>query len=162
MAATLRYLHLLALVIWIGGVVFFSFFTAPALFSALPREMAGRATAAIFPRYYMMGGICGGVALLTCAFLAMRRGGLQRLALAEMLLLIAMIGLTLYAGGVILPEAASLRPILNSHPPSEDLEAARSRFTVLHGRSVAMNGLVLLLGAGVILTMTLREDGGGG
>ena len=62
MAATLRYLHLLALVIWIGGVVFFSFFTAPALFSALPREMAGRATAAIFPRYYMMGGICGGVA----------------------------------------------------------------------------------------------------
>ena len=37
MATVFRFFHLLALVVWIGGIVFFSFFTAPALFGVLPR-----------------------------------------------------------------------------------------------------------------------------
>ncbi|HEV8700511.1 MAG TPA: DUF4149 domain-containing protein, partial [Candidatus Polarisedimenticolia bacterium] len=49
MSALLRTAHLLALGIWVGSVVFFSFFTAPTLFGALPRDMAGRAVSAIFP-----------------------------------------------------------------------------------------------------------------
>jgi len=36
-----RFLHLFSLVVWQGSIIFFSFFTAPAIFKSLPREEAG-------------------------------------------------------------------------------------------------------------------------
>jgi len=38
----LRFLMLLSLVVWLGGLIFFSFVVAPTLFSVLPtRHLAG-------------------------------------------------------------------------------------------------------------------------
>ena len=59
MTALLRFVHLLALGLWIGSIVFFSLVTAPGLFGALPRDQAGQAVSAIFPRYYAFGAACG-------------------------------------------------------------------------------------------------------
>jgi uncharacterized membrane protein len=38
----LRYLMLLSLIVWLGGLIFFSFVVAPTVFSVLPtRHLAG-------------------------------------------------------------------------------------------------------------------------
>jgi len=43
MHAVVKWLYLLALVVWVGEVVFFSFVAAPALFRTFPVVDAGRA-----------------------------------------------------------------------------------------------------------------------
>jgi uncharacterized membrane protein len=157
MAATLRFVHLLALVVWIGGVVFFSFFTAPALFSVLPRDMAGRVTVALFPRYYLMGAVCGVIALLTALLQWLRAPARARRLPVEMILLILMLAMTLYAGLGILPETSSLRPQIRAADGSPGREAAQRRFDILHRRSVVLNGLVLLCGIGALATLARRD-----
>jgi hypothetical protein len=157
MAATLRFLHLLSLVVWIGGIVFFSFFTAPALFSVLPRDMAGRVTSVLFPRYYLMGGICGAVALLTALLQWLRAPQRERRRLLEMVLLILMLAMTLYAGLGIIPETSSLRPQMNAADGTPGREAAQRRFDLLHRRSVVLNGLVLLCGIGAVALLASRQ-----
>ncbi len=59
MATLFAFIYLLALVVWVGGIVFFSFFTAPSLFHTLPPEYAGKAVATIFPKYYPLGYLSG-------------------------------------------------------------------------------------------------------
>ena len=49
------FFHLLALVCWLGSIIFFSFFAAPAVFKALERPQAGDVIGAIFPRNYGLG-----------------------------------------------------------------------------------------------------------
>ena len=55
MTALLRLCYLLALSVWIGEVVFFSFVAAPAIFSVLGPAPARELVSAIFPRYYTIG-----------------------------------------------------------------------------------------------------------
>lgn len=165
MPATLRFLHLTGLVVWIGGIVFFSFVTAPTLFGVLPRDVAGRVTAAIFPRYYLLGITAGLLALVSSAVGGfLRPRSWTRLLTGELLLLLLMLVLTLYAWKGILPEAARLRIALHASgagqestaPVTADHEAMAARFQVLHRRSVAVNGITLLLGAGALLDVALR------
>jgi len=156
MGTALRFIHLLALVVWIGGIVFFSFFTTPALFAALPRDMAGRVTAALFPRYYLLGGACGLIAVLTLLLQWLRASGGDRRQQIEMLLLMLMLAMTLYAGLAILPETSALRPQLRAAGDSPGRAAAERRFAVLHRRSVVLNGLVLLCGIGALAALAGR------
>jgi hypothetical protein len=152
--AVLRVAQIAGLGLWMGAVVFFSFVTAPALFAALPREMAGRATAAIFPRYYALGWMCGGVALAAAIAEAASRGWSWR-RVATALLLTAMLGMSFYAGRVILPRAGAERAVMDDPAREPEREAAASRFARLHGASVALNGAVLLLGAGALVLASL-------
>ena len=147
MAALLRFVHLLALGLWVGSVVFFSFFAAPSLFGALPRDMAGRAVSAIFPRYYAFGSVCGVLALLSGLLLGAKQAAFGRLLVIEIVLVAVMSGIVLYAGRVVLPRASQARQALaqvqEGTPGYDDTQA---RFAALHRRSVLLNGAVLLLG----------------
>ena len=49
MGHLLQFLELLAFALWLGAVVFFSFFVAPTLFRKLGPETAGQAVRAVFP-----------------------------------------------------------------------------------------------------------------
>ena len=146
MTALLRTVHLLALGVWVGSVVFFSFFTAPTLFGALPRDLAGRAVSAIFPRYYALGAVCGAVALLSGLLLGARQPAFGRLLAGELVLLVLMTGIVLYAGRVVLPQAAQARLALGALEGTAAHEEAKARFDALHRRSVLLNGTVLILG----------------
>ena len=159
MTATLRIVHLLALAIWVGSVVFFSFVTLPALFTALPRDMAGRATAVIFPRYYLLGGVCAAAAILSSALIGWRAGSWGRALTLEIVLLIVMGGMTIFAGKVILPEADALRLSLPTLEGTPGYDAAKARFDLLHGRSVLLNASVLLLGLGLLGMLAARPPG---
>jgi hypothetical protein len=144
--ATLRVVHLLALGLWIGSVVFFSLIVAPTLFGTLGRETAGRAVSAIFPRYYGFGGVCGIAALLSGLLLGVLGAARGRLFVIEMVLVAAMAGIVAYSGGVLLPQAVLARAALSETPGTPAHDAVLIRFDALHRRSVALNGTVLLLG----------------
>jgi Domain of unknown function (DUF4149) len=135
------FLFLVAMACWLGGVVFFSFFTAPAIFGSLPVEEASKAISTIFPRYYMLGYIAGTVSLVLAIYFTSTRD--DRLWWAGATLAIA-IGLTLtfYAGIAILPRADAIR--VASHGPSAD-PVQKAKFDQLHRTSVILNGSVLLL-----------------
>ncbi|MBI1951741.1 MAG: DUF4149 domain-containing protein [Acidobacteria bacterium] len=157
MTALLRFVHLLALGVWVGSVVLFSFVTAPALFGALPRDLAGRAVSAIFPRYYALGAACGALALLSGLLLGARQAVWGRLLAAEMVLLLLMTGIVVYAGRVVLPQAGRARLALLSPEGTPAYDAAKARFDALHRRSVLLNGTVLVLGVVSIALVALQK-----
>ncbi|MCH7623826.1 MAG: DUF4149 domain-containing protein, partial [Nitrospinae bacterium] len=61
----INFVHLLSLVCWLGAIIFFSFFTAPAVFKTLDRPTAGELVGVIFPRYYFLGYLCSALLLIT-------------------------------------------------------------------------------------------------
>ena len=140
-------IYLAALGCWFGGIVFFSFFTAPAVFTVLPRPEAGQLISMIFPRYYMLGYVAGTASLVLAIYFTAVRGpriwwGGTTLALAIAL------GITFYAGRVILPRADAIRTV--TEEPNPDA-ARKAEFDRLHRMSVILNGTVLLLNLAAIV-----------
>ncbi len=154
MYAFLRWLYLAALIVWIGEIVFFSFIVAPAIFRTFQPVDAGRAVGAVFPLYYRLGYFCGGTLLLTSVFLL---GGAAARGLWSVNagLAAVMLAATLYAGIVIQPRAAELRPQLHdaTAPPT-----VKEEFDRLHRVAVQLNGAVLVCGivVSVITATALR------
>ena len=63
----LRFLMLLALIVWIGGIIFFAFVLAPTLFSVLPTtRLAGDVVNATLTKLHWMG-LISGVVFLICS-----------------------------------------------------------------------------------------------
>src|ERR1019366_9615471 len=107
-------IYLAALGCWLGGIVFFSFFTAPAIFTHLPTAEAGQVIGAIFPRYYMLGYVAGTVSLILAVYFTAVRGPRMWWGATPVVLAIAL-GITFYAGTIILPRADATRTVLE-HP----------------------------------------------
>ncbi|MBI2369474.1 MAG: DUF4149 domain-containing protein [Deltaproteobacteria bacterium] len=147
-----RFLYLLAVGVWVGSICFFSFVAAPTAFRVLPREEAGKAVGAMFPKYYGLGVICGVVALATGVFAVGLGEWVGRAALLRLILLGLMLAGTLYAGYVLLPKAEGVQQQIAAlgSPPPED-HPLRVRFAQLHRRSVQLNAGVLVLGLAVVL-----------
>jgi len=142
MYTAVKWLYLIALVVWLGEVVFFSFVVAPGLFRSFPAADAGRAVGAIFPTYYRLGYVCGAVLLITGVVLFNGAGarlwwGVNTVVAA------AMLSVTLYAGLVVQPRATELRPQLHA---ASVAPAIKEEFDRLHRRAVTLNGAVLIGG----------------
>src|SRR5207244_11150623 len=58
------FIYLLSIVCWLGGMVFFSLFTAPVIFSVLAQADAGKVVEGIFHRYYLLGYVAGAIGLV--------------------------------------------------------------------------------------------------
>ncbi|HKN12508.1 MAG TPA: DUF4149 domain-containing protein [Candidatus Binatus sp.] len=140
-------IYLAALGCWLGGIIFFSFFTAPAVFTVLQRHEAGQLISTIFPRYYMLGYIVGTISLVLAIYFTAVNSpriwwGGTTLALAIAL------GITFYAGTVILPRADALRSVTEDPNPDP---VKKAEFDSLHHNSVILNGTVLLLNIAAIV-----------
>src|SRR5271169_3023087 len=140
-------IYLAALGCWLGGIVFFSFFTAPAVFTVLPRHEAGQLISAIFPRYYLLGYIVGTISLVLAIYFTAVRGPRVWWGGTTVALAIAL-GITFYAGTVILPRADALRAV--TEDPNPDA-ARKAEFDNLHRMSVILNGAVLILNIAAIV-----------
>ena len=140
MGSTLtNFIYLLSLVCWIGSIIFFSFFVAPVVFKTLEQEKAGELVGIIFPRYYMIGYVCGVLVLVALLLTGPETAGLKWCAWGIM-----MLG-TVCAGLAVNPKARILKEKLKDAPETEkpDLEA---RFKTLHSLSVKLNATVLFAG----------------
>lgn len=146
MGSLLNFLELVALVTWLGAILFFSSVAAPTIFRALEPAEAGKAVRAMFPRYYLIGIACGLVltAVQIGRGLLWYWGGMIRPALALFALLTLV---NLYARQVLMPAINRAREA----GPSDKV-----RFDRLHRRSVALNIVVLLAGLLYLVWMAAR------
>ena len=95
----MKQLTVAALGLWLGAMGFFAFVVAPAAFSTLDREAAGRFVSAVFPKYYAVGFGLGLVALASLVVRVLGRG-VRPLDWVPIGLLVLMLTLTLFAGAV--------------------------------------------------------------
>lgn len=142
----LRVIRLLALVVWVGGVIFFAFGVAPVAFHTLPStHEAGLVVGASLRVLHRMGLVAGGVFLL--ASLADRR-------LVSSLLVGGMLALTAALQWGVMPKMERDRVAAGGAIDQAEVQSApRMDFDRLHRLSERMEGGVLLLGlAAVVLT----------
>ena len=144
-----NFIYLLSLVVWIGSIVFFSFFVAPVVFKSLEREKAGELVGIIFPRYYKIGYACGTLILLS--FLAAGTEGidLKWCAWGTMCLT------SVLAGVVVNPKAKLLKEKIKSASEEEKSEL-EEKFKSLHSFSVKLNAVTLFSGLWLIALTTLN------
>ena len=141
------FIYLLSLVCWLGGMVFFSALVAPVVFKVLPMAEAGKLQAVLFPRYYLLGYICGTIGFALAIYLCAAWMPRMWWAMAALGLLIAL-GLTVYAGAVVRPQVDAIRAVTEEANPDP---ARRAEFDRLHHLSVMLNGAVMLLDLGALL-----------
>ncbi len=142
MVSVLHFAHLLSVTIWIGSIIFFSFIAAPAIFKMLPRETAGDVVAKIFPQYYKLGCFCGIVALLTLwSFSTGSMHDIWRLSTLGLMTL-----LSLFSAIRVGPKVRQLKADLRAAAEGPDREEQQQRFSRLHGFSMILNMIVLLVG----------------
>ncbi len=146
-----------AVLLWLGVMAFFAGIVAPAAFATLEREAAGRFVSAIFPRYYALGAILGGLAL--AALIARPLLGRARpgdwLAL---LLVVVMLAATLYAWLVVLPAAHAAREALRQTGAAAGAATAEAMaFARLHRLSGILNGVAMLAGALFLVVLGVRR-----
>src|SRR5258706_6873674 len=154
--AFLRFLMLLALVVWLGGLIFFAFVVAPTVFSPglLPtRHLAGEIVARSLGALHWMGIVSGIVFLITSAiYNRMTLGGARPLA-GRHLLVALMLLLTVISQFAISTKMHAIRAeggVIENLAPDSSL---RMEFDRLHVWSEKFEEAVFLLGlAALFLT----------
>jgi len=154
-----RFLMLLSLVVWVGGLIFFAFVMAPTVFhpGVLPaRQYAGNVVSRSLAIMHWMGLICG-IVFATTSMIDARvvDGVFQPLAFRN-LLIYAMIVLTLIAMFGIASRMLTLRNdmVFIDNIPHDD--PRRVEFNRLHVWSTRVEGTVMLLGL-VLVWVTVRR-----
>jgi Domain of unknown function (DUF4149) len=145
------FVYLLALVCWLGGMVFFTAIIAPVVFNLLPIADAGKLVAGIFPRYYILGYVAGLVAVVLGIYLAIERPPRLWWSLSAFALAVAL-GLTIYAGAIVRPRVDAVRTVVEEQNPDP---VRRAEFDRLHRLSVILNGGVMLLNLAALLTTAI-------
>ena len=147
----LRFLIMLSLIVWLGGLIFFAFVLAPTVFSALPtRHLAGSVVSPSLTRLHWMGMVAGFV-FLTCSMLYARTntGSAHPLALRHILLYV-MLALTIASQFGITPKMIALRNSLGEIDRVSLTDPARVQFDALHQWSTRLEGGVFLMGLVVV------------
>jgi hypothetical protein len=134
------FFYLLALVVWLGGMIGFVLFTA-MLFSRLPVADAGKVVSAIFPYYYIIGYVAGALGLILAIYFAVAGRG-RVWWICSAILLAGALGLTVYAGAIIRPQIEAVRSVAEEASPDP---ARKAQFDSLHKLSVQLNGGVMVL-----------------
>ena len=144
LANFVQFIYILSLVCWVGGVIFFSFFTAPIIFKLLDREKAGEVVGVIFPRYYMLGYVCA-ILILSSLFISSP----NFFGIKQMLLLVMMAG-WFYAGLVVSPQSKKLKALRKLAGSAEEQRLLETQFKKAHSLAVKLNGIVLFAGLGLL------------
>lgn len=148
---------LLALIVWIGGIIFFAFVLAPAVFGVLPtRELAGNVITRSLNELHWMGIICGAVFFLFSMVYSQKKLARPKPFSLINLLILLMLALTLISQFAITPKMHVLRTEMGTidNVPADD--ARRIEFNRLHGWSTRTEGGVLFLGI-VAVVLTARR-----
>ena len=147
----LRFLILLSLIVWIGGIVFLSFIEAPTAFSVAPtRHMAGTVVGQTLSILHWVG-LFSGVIFLGCSMLltSLTTGSAQPFA-ARHVLVAAMLLLTAVSQFGVSPKMAALRAQFGDIDTVSADNPARVQFNTLHVWSVRVEVVVLALGLVVV------------
>lgn len=147
----LRYLMLLSLVVWIGGLIFFAFVLAPTAFQVLPNtHLAGNVVGRALGRLHWIAIISGLVFLISSLVYSRLTGGTAHVFALRHIFICLMLALTLFSQFWIIPRMDTLRAQVGDFAAVPLTDPARVEFDALHVWSTRVEGGVLLLGLVVI------------
>jgi uncharacterized membrane protein len=153
----LRFLMLLSLIVWIGGLIFFAFVLAPTAFSVLPTtHLAGNVVGRALGKLHWIAIISGIVYLVTSLLYSRMTNGSAHILAARHVLLCLMLALTLISQFGIIPRMDGLRASLGDVRAAAIDNPERVHFDTLHVWSTRVEGAVLLLGL-VVVYLTARS-----
>ena len=154
MASFARFFLVFSVVVWIGGIIFFSAVIAPALFATLSKpELAAEVVGVSLTALHLIGIGCGALFLAMTFLLPVRN------AKAARSLVILMVALTAISQFVVLPQMRHIRDLIGGSIealPAHD--AGRAAFDRLHQFSVGLEGATLLAGL-VVIAIIARQLG---
>jgi len=153
----LRFFMLLALVVWIGGIIFFAAVVAPTLFKVLPtHQLAGAVVSRSLGILHWMGIVCGVVFLITSMTSSYSARGAAHPFAPRHLLMYAMLGLTLISQFVVSTKLLALRTAMGEIDLVPIDDARRIAFNQLHVWSTRLESGVLVLGL-IVLFLVARK-----
>ena len=160
----LRYVYVLALAVWLGGMVVLGAVVAPTTFQVLQanepttgRLLGGVVFGVILSRFHYVAYGAGAAALVTLAAMALL--GPRPVAFAVRSTIVAlMLLIALYSGLVVLREVATIQQEVGGLPSSLRAgDARRVRFDELHQLSTRLM-MINIVGALVLLYWEARES----
>jgi hypothetical protein len=152
----LRFLMLLSLIVWLGGIIFFVVL-APTLFSVLPtRHLAGSVVAPMLTKLHWMGIFSGAIFLISSMIYSRSTNGVAQPFAVRHLLIYFMLALTLISQFGISPKLGALRSSMGEIDSVAVTNPARVQFNALHAWSTRVESGVLLLGLAVVYLTARR------
>jgi uncharacterized membrane protein len=149
-----RFLLLLSLIVWVGGIIFFSFVVAPALFALLSSPaIAGTIVSRSLTALHCVGIACGAIFLAATFLTALKHAKPMRVLIALMLLA------TVLSQFGVAPQMHRIRQTVGGSIealPKQD--AGRAAFDKLHQISVILEGATLLMGLAVVAFLSKEQN----
>jgi hypothetical protein len=156
----LRFLMLLSLVVWVGGLIFFVSVLAPTAFNipaVLPNtHLAGNVVRIALSKLHWVAIISGIIFLISSLLYSRLTNGTAHVFAARHVLLCLMLALTLISQFGIMPRMDVLRASLGDVNSAPIDNPERVQFDALHVWSTRVEGAVLLLGL-VVVYLTARS-----
>jgi uncharacterized membrane protein len=147
----LRFLMLLSLVVWIGGLIFFAFVLAPTAFQVLPNtHLAGNLVGRSLSKLHWIAIFSGLVFLIASLLYSYVTAGTAHVFAMRHVLICLMLALTLLSQFWIIPRMDTLRAQVGDFASVPLTDPGRVQFDVLHVWSTRVESAVLLLGLVVI------------
>ena len=161
----LRYAYVLALVVWLGGMVILGAIVAPTTFQVLQarepaagRVLAGEVFGSTLARFHYVAYGCGGVLFITLVVMAVL-GPRPSAFAVRTAIIVAMLAVALYSGLVVFSGIESVQRDIgvgvaaSSLPPTD---GRRTRFDQLHLLSTRLM-MINMAGALLLLYWEARE-----
>ncbi|HEY3973848.1 MAG TPA: DUF4149 domain-containing protein [Candidatus Sulfotelmatobacter sp.] len=145
----LRFLMLMSLVAWIGGLIFFAFVLAPTVFApgVLPNtHLAGNIVGRSLGKLHWIAIVSGIIFLASSLFYSRITDGTAHFFAVRHVLICLMLGLTLLSQFWIIPRMDTLRAQVSDFATVPLDNPARAEFDSLHAWSTRVESAVLLLG----------------
>jgi uncharacterized membrane protein len=143
----LRFLMVLSLVVWIGGLIFFAFVLAPTAFQVLPStHLAGNVVGRALGKLHWIAIFSGIIFLLASLAYSYITQGTAHVFGMRHVLICLMLALTLFSQFWIIPRMDTLRSSVSDFAAVPLASPARVQFDALHVWSTRVEGAVLLLG----------------
>ena len=147
----LRFLTLLSLICWIGGLIFFAFVLAPTAFQVLPTtHLAGNVVGRALSKLHWIAIMSGIIYLASSLLYSRLTKGTAHVLAGRHVLLCLMLALTLLSQFSIIPRMDTLRAQVADFASLPVDNPVRVQFDALHVWSTRVEVAVLLLGLVVV------------
>lgn len=154
----LRFLMLMSLIAWIGGLIFFAFVVAPTAFQVLSpnTHLAGNIVGRALGKLHWIAIVSGFVFLVTSLLYSRLTEGTAHVFAIRHVLICLMLALTFFSQFWMIPRMDALRASVGDFATVTLDNPARVEFDALHVWSTRVEGAVLLLG---LVTIYLTASG---
>ena len=146
MFEAMAYLHLLAIAILVGKIVFLSFIVAPVLAKTLEADSFARVVRTLFPRYYALGMVAATIGWATTTAIGILKD-FGPIDLISSTLWLSILAIENYCRASLTPRINDMSDRLKeAEQKNIKIVSTRKDRDALHSLSVQLNSVVLIMG----------------